>query len=221
MCGHIRRHTDGPSLTILLNTIGMGDLILQDGDFYPGSRVDGVILNNEQGIQSIQGLWWFLLDESTGKPNYKYVTFNTRNLQSRLWKQAVQYHRCLIPLTGIGESIGEGRNKRSFLMEGEAFFLGGLYRTYKINEQLIYTFSIITRDPQPGFSQYHDKAIPLFLPPDNGLLNQWLDPHITNIDLFREVLNKPKIPVDLTVTPVTSTKKLEPIGKPELLLKDI
>ena len=222
MCGHIKRVTDNPNVKKLMALIGMENTSLAGGNFYPGSSVDGIIIENKAGRQSINALWWFLLDENTGKPNYKYATFNARRLDGKLWKSAIKHHRCLIVATGIGESKGEKKEKKSFLMESdEAFFLGGLYRTYQFDNELIYTFSVITRAPHPRFSQYHDKAIPLFMPSKQDVLNQWLDPKENDGTNFDKMLNQPSITVDFKVTPVKSTKRLEAVGETEFLAKDV
>lgn len=80
-----------------------------------------------------------------------------------MWAKPFQTHRCIIPVTAIGESFGEKKNKKTFLMEADkAFFLGGLYHQYDNNGNLMTTFSVITRNPHPRLSKYHDKATPFF-----------------------------------------------------------
>lgn len=220
MCGHFRRHNN-PAVNKILSSIGLDELILTNGDFYPASVVDGIIVQHNSRRQSLTAQWWFLLDKQTGKPNYKYATFNARNLDNRVWSGALRANRCVIPVTGIGESIGVGNNKRSYLLESEqAFFLGGLYNTYEIKGETVVTFAVITRDSHPRFSRYHDKATPLFMPGDVNIIEQWLDPSIQNTQVFNDLLGHPAIPVNFTVTPVQTTRKLIPVGEPESLLAD-
>lgn len=222
MCGHIQRAAEHLSLIqTLMTAVGLNDMSVSAGDFYPGGIIDGMILEDTAGRQTRSAVWWFLLDTKTGKPNYRYATFNARNLNNRLWAQPFKTHRCLVPATGIGESKGTGNTKQSYLMQGkEAFFLGGLYRTYEIENRTIYTLSIITRDPHPRFSRYHDKATPLFLCAQSTWLDAWLDPDFTDTQAFSSLLLHPNIPVDFKVTPVNSTRKLNPTGDAEWLYRD-
>lgn len=102
----------------------------------------------------------------------------------------------------------------------EPLLLGGVYRAYKIGDDVRFGVSVITRDPHPRFSRYHNKAIPLFLPTDEEFVDEWLDPGVTDISRFGDVLEHPKIRNDFQVTEVQSTKKLSPLGKAEILTKD-
>lgn len=220
MCGHFRRDIKAPSLKPLLETIGMGQLKLSGGDFYPAAQVDGIIFEKEGVRQSHQAIWWFLLNKDL-KPNYRYATFNARRLDSPMWARPLQTQRCIIPVTAIGESIGEKHQKKSYLMEADqAFFLGGLYNQYNNNGNLVTTFSVITRNPHPRFSKYHDKATPLFMPAEPDLIDQWLDSAVLDVSIFSDLLDISKIPVDFTVTQVNSTRKLQVVGDPEKLPRD-
>lgn len=221
MCGHIQRMADHPMVKILLEVLNIQlDLPLRSGNFYPGGTLDGVIIDQQKKRRSIEAVWWFLLDEH-GKPDYRFATFNARHLDSKLWKSPIHHHRCAIIATGIGESKGEGKAKQSFLMQAdEPFLLGGVYRAYRVGGELTFGVSVITRDPHPRFSQYHDKAVPLFLPADTEFIGRWLDPEVTDLSEFSEVLERPRIRVDLQVTPVQSTKKLIALGEAERLEKD-
>jgi putative SOS response-associated peptidase YedK len=220
MCGHFQRNTEHPTFRPLLKSIGLEQLSLTSGNFYPASLVDGIIFEKNAQRHSVQAVWWFLLDKDM-KPNYRYATFNARKLNSRLWARPLKHNRCIIPVTAIGESKGEKSEKQSFLLEGdEAFFLGGLYNQYEHDGNVITTFSVITRDPHTRFSRYHDKATPLFMPFDENIIDQWLNPRVQNADVFKLILDNPKITVDFSVTEINSTRKLAVIGETERLLKD-
>ena len=95
-----------------------------------------------------------------------------------------------------------------------------MYRHYQTQAGPITGFTIITRDPHPRLSKYHDKACPLFLLIDQAAIQEWLDPAIPTSPLIQDLLDHPRIPVDFTVTPVQSTKKLNPVGPVEFLAAD-
>lgn len=59
-----------------------------------------------------------------------------------------------------------------------------------------------------------------FMPADSHLIDRWLDPAIRGVSLFSDLLDIPKIPVDFTVTPVNSTRKLKVAGDSEKMLRD-
>lgn len=218
MCGFVQRVNKGSVINELLNTAGLPELTLNEGDFYPGGRVD--IILSDPVPRSACSTWWFLLGEG-GKPNYKYTTFNARRLDGRMWKSPLKHTRCLIPATAFGESIGEGKAKRSYLLESDgAFFLGGLYRHYETEQGTVTSFAVITCNPHPRLSKYHDKACPLFLPPDPKVISDWLDPNLTGINHFQHWIDQPVLTTNFQVTPVLSTKKLATIGPAERLSKD-
>lgn len=221
MCGHLLRVSDNPLVKVLLDQLGVQlDLSLKSGHFYPGSRIDGVLIADAHGtIHSHDAIWWFLLDES-GKPVHRYATFNARHLDGKLWKAPIRHHRCAVIATGFGESIQAGNEKHSYLLESnEPFLVGGVYREYKVQDYVVRGLSVITRDPHARLSKYHDKATPLFIPTDKAFVDKWLNPNI-DVSEFEALLATPTLRNDFRVTPVVSVKRLTPVGEVEQLLRD-
>lgn len=168
-------------------------LTLSPGSFYPGSMVD-VILNDGE-IRTQPAIWWYLIDEKTGKPNYKYTTFNARNLENRTWKAPIKTSRCIVLATAFAESIGEGKDKRSYLLESEsAFIVGGLYKVNGTPHGPLTSFAVITCNPHPRLSKYHDKACPLFLPADQGHHRHLIEPEHPRRPLTHDLIDHPAIP---------------------------
>ncbi len=175
------------------------------GRFWPGTPISGVIIGSDAGARAVEAMWWFLLEEKGGalKPNRQITCFNARNLDGRLW------------------AIIETKANQSYLMEAtEGLLLGGLYRTWADGDHLAYSCSVITCEPHPRFSQYHDKSIPLLLPPDPALLETWLDPGFSDVGFFGGLIDQVRIPTDFEVTPVKNSQTLVPQGPTELLEKD-
>ncbi len=80
----------------------------------------------------------------------------------------------------------------------------------------------MTRPPVEGFSQYHEKSIPWFLPHNAHAINAWLAAD-TKGSLNNEVeyiLNNPRIYTDLEVTRVKTFKSAEAIGEVNVLKAD-
>lgn len=220
MCGFIRRVTDNPAVLALLLDLGITDFIPDPGHFYPGSQVDIVRGHHNRGVLT-KAVWWFLIDRQTGKPNYQYTTFNARRLDGRMWHKPLQTSRCIIPVDAFGESQGTGKDKQSWLLESDsAFLLGGLYQVTETQTGPVTSFAVITRDPHPKLEPFHAKSCPLFLPADKDIIEHWLHADTAESPLIQDLLAHPRIPTDFHITPVKSTKRLEPTGEVIHLQKD-
>lgn len=218
MCGYVQRTAKIPKLVRILEGWGITEP-LPFGRFWPGTQISGVLIANSERVHAVDATWWFLLEDKDGtlKPNRKITCFNSRNLDGRLWKAPFKTSRCIIPATAIVET----KVNQSYLMEApEGVLLGGLYRAWAIDDNLVYSCSVITCEPHSRFSQYHDKSIPLFLPSDPELLNTWLDPAFTDTAFFGGLIDQARIPTAFQVTPVKNSRKLDPQGPAEVLPKD-
>lgn len=220
MCGFARRIRAAkiPKLERIRMEYGLPEF--PDGQFWPGTQMTGLIVGEEGGgARMIDATWWFILEDKGGqlKPNRSITCFNARNLDGRLWKGPFKTSRCILPAT----SIVETKDKHSYHMEAEeGLLLGGLYRTWKHGEELLHSCAIITCPPHERFSEYHDKSIPLFLPDDPKLIAAWLDPGFHDSDFFKGMIEAPRLPIDLNVTPVKNSQHLEPLGDAGVLERD-
>lgn len=192
---------------------------IPDGRFFPRTTMTGLIIHDGERPRTIDAMWWFLLQEKEGalKPNPSITCFNARNLSGQLWRGPMKTHRCILPATSIVETLGS----KSYLMDAaEGLFIGGLYRTWKLDDQVVHSCALITCEPHERFSTYHDKSIPLFLPYDMSILNAWLDPTFTDVGFFQGLIDKVLIPTDLMVTPVKNAHTLKVLGETVRLEKD-
>ncbi len=213
MCGFIRRVTDSPAVIELLLDLGIDYLTFNSGDFYPGSQMDILLHNGDHWIAD-SAKWWFLIDAKTGKPNYQYATFNARNLQGRLWREPIQTSRCVIVATAFAESNGEGKDKRTYLLEsGSAFLLGGIYRYTQTPGGTVLSVAVITCPPHPRLRRFHEKSTPFFLPQDQQWITDWLAPGKPLTAEMWQWLETPRLTRSFKVTPVYSTKRLDPVGE--------
>ena len=181
--------------------------ILFSRDKAPGSRISIIQRENDRNIVT-QAIWWLLIDPETGKPNYKYASFNSRSdkLDS---PHAIAYEpfresRCIIPATAFIEGKGDKKTYHKIELENEAIAFGGLHREtiHKVTGEIIHSASIITLPPLPEWENIHPKSIPLMLPmQDANLINQWLAPSFHQVEAFRDLL-APALRVNQIITPI-------------------
>lgn len=222
MCGFIGRLQDSPHVRSLMEIVGIGDVFLDGGQFRPAFSeksppVPGLVIEGSV----VEATWWYSCDHRDGKliPRTRYTTFNARNLDNQTWAEPINQRRGLFIADSIGESIGAGKSKRQYLMEAQqGLILGALYKEYPDN---LYSMAIITRPPHGRFQKYHDKAFPLFLPPDPEILTTWLSHDVDASDpVIADLLERPKLYPTLEVTQVKTFARGEALGATEILEAD-
>lgn len=173
---------------------------------------------NKRQLEEAQ--WWLLLDKS-GKPNYQYATFNSRSdklFSSRLTKNLMKTSRCVLPASGVIE--GQDKQYHSLTTEADAVALGGLYKRYQIGDEQVTTTSVITCPPNPKLNGIHNKSTPLMLDwQDEVLINMWLDPSLTDSEVFRHVLTG-ELMMPITATPIQGARDLAARGEAVNLTSD-
>lgn len=225
MCGYIKRVTDRPAFRALMEQLGWDELIedLQVPDqpiqhFYPAfggdthRQIQGLIIASAGAPRAVDATWWFdcRVQDNQLQAGSR-TTFNARNLGSPFWVGALHHHRGIVIADVIGESKYIAGRKHQYLMTSDnPFLLGALYQPFS-NDQ--FSCAIITRDEHPKFHPYHDKAFPLFLPPDRAFLQTWLDPDVHESDDINALLQHPRLFPSLTVQEVKTYKSATPIGK--------
>lgn len=231
MCGYARRHVSSRQMNDLAELLDYGGIVekvpvetLQH--FYPAfggaasRQLNSLVIREESVTKAIDATWWFdCVEDGEGLVvNNKRTTFNARNLSSPYWKAAIRRHRGIFVATGIGEGKVIDSKNRHFLVESdEPLLLGCVYRPFNNG---CYSAAIITRDEHLRFSEYHDKAFPLMLPPDPEFLKLWLSDEREDHPAIAHLLNDPKIFTDLKVTPVKTFKAGEAVGTVEYLAAD-
>lgn len=228
MCGFVQRQGGAERVLQTLEHLGLSRHIetfkAETGkllNFYPAFGQDArrqltnLIISNEQCVNAT---WWF--DCVEGGNSLKVgerTTFNARNLDSPFWKKAIEQRRGLVVATAIGESNKVGNTNAHYLMEtNEVFLLGAVYRAFPNG---CYSAAVITRPPHPRFSQYHERAIPCFLPNDKTFIQDWLADAAPTSAIWAE-LDNPRIHQGMTVTPVKTFKSGEAVGRSEQLIAD-
>ncbi|GFD92010.1 hypothetical protein KUL156_53010 [Alteromonas sp. KUL156] len=231
MCGFIQRITDSPHVIALLEEVGLTQTIplfvnefstTKIINFYPafGKSPERQITNLiVSGDRTVDATWWF-----DAKPDGETLqvgdrtTFNARNLDSPYWGKFIRERRAVVVATAVGESNPRGKGKAHYLMKptSGALLIGAVYRRFSNG---LFSCAVVTRPPIEGFSQFHEKSIPCFLPHNAHAVKAWLAAD-TQGRLNNDVefmLNHPRLYTDLEVTQVKTFKNAEVIGEPVLL----
>ena len=214
MCGYFGNLHESPAVIDLLNQLNI-PLPYPTGQWYPRRWCEGLITAEENGFSLSKAMWWYQIQNEDGnwKPNEKITSFNARDLDKPLWRNAAQTRRGIV----IGTEIGESQGKLRHLMRAdEPFALGTLYKEWDKNTR---SFSVITRHPHSRFAHYHEKSTPLFIPLDADTIQTWLCEDI-NHPSNQNLLAEAKLPVDFQVTPVKTYKHADATGDTQLLVKD-
>ncbi|MBT1066022.1 SOS response-associated peptidase family protein [Bowmanella sp. Y26] len=173
--------------------------------------------------------WWLLLEHRPGgfKPS-KYTSFNTRydklNDPKSAGYKAFRQSRCIVPVTGFGETQGKGDNAiyTDFVAANGALALGGLCREWQhfATGERALSCSIITLGLHNKLLPFHEKSMPLILNQADGSMDLWLDCRQTDVSVF-DILLQPFLPQDLLAQRVDKPSNHQPIGKPIAVIADI
>ena len=192
--------------------------ILFSKDKAPSNKISIIRREKDRNIVT-QATWWLLIDPATGKPNYKYASFNSRsdklNSPRAIAYQPFRESRCIIPATAFVEGKGDRKTYHKIELQHEAIAFGGLYRETinKTTGELVRSASIVTLPPLSEWEAIHPKSMPLMLPLDDAaLINQWLAPSFHQVEEFNEIL-EPALRVNQILTPIEKPSLWNQNGK--------
>ncbi len=218
MCGRFQLKADGKT-KVLLDTLQASGTLHYADDIAPGAQIS--IIGKEAAIKTAS--WWLLLDPVSLKPNYKYVSFNSRsdklNQPRSLAYKPFRESRCLIPASAFVEGLGDKKTYHKIELTDKAIAFGGLYKEHLNKEtgEIIYSASIITLPPVTKWVNIHPKSIPLMLDYENKTLTEkWLDPAFNEVSEFKEILQA-DIQQTQRVTPIDRPSRWQPVGESFLL----
>lgn len=223
MCGYFGNLHECPAVISLLNQLGLA-LPYPQGQYYQRRGVAGLLTAEGGGYVISDALWWYALkrDGRQWSVNDSVTSFNARELQRPLWRNALRYRRGLVFATEIGEAQGRDR----YLMRAPTgLALGALYKDWRTpNGDTQRSMAIITRPPHARFSRFHDRAIPCFLPLELEIIRAWLggdeSPGASDgtqhslPPAVEALLARPRIYSPMIVTAVKSYKGAEALSEP-------
>lgn len=222
MCGRFQIEKNKKSKKLLNKLDVDGADILFSRDKAPGAKIS--IIHREKASNVVTtATWWLLIDPATGKPNYKYASFNSRSdkldAPRSIAYQPFRESRCIIPATafleGKADKQGDKKTYHKIELEDQAIAFGGLHREtiHKETGEVIHSASIITLPPLEEWADIHPKSMPLMLPLENeALINQWLAPSFTHVEKFEDLL-KPSIRATQVLTPIEKPSRWNENGE--------
>jgi putative SOS response-associated peptidase YedK len=216
MCGRFQIRPDGRTEALMQRAKASGPLRYAD-DVAPGACIS-IIHETAQGREVTDALWWLLLDRKTGKPDYRYPSFNSRSDRlddpKALSYRPFRESRCIIPASAFIEGLGDRQTYHKIELEDRAIAFGGLYRSMPDPQtgELLHSASIITLPPPEQWRTIHPKSMPLMLDiEDEALVGLWLDPGFRDIGAFTPLL-QPQIRWPQRLTPIDRPSKWNPVG---------
>ena len=230
MCGRFNATFDG-GLKKLYTSLKINKVIDKpiDKRFVKAADTVSIVRNKNSSRVVENAIWWLLLDNTDKgfKPS-KYTSFNTRydklNTPRSAGYQAYRYSRCVIVIKGFGET--EFKNKKPihyFDIEAEdgGLLLGGLCRDWVNNQtgEIQTSCSVITLPPHAKLQHIHSKAMPLILPQDSNIIDNWLNVELTDVEQFTPLLQS-HIPQNLVAHKIDKPMTHNSIGNAELITKD-
>ncbi len=108
-------------------------------------------------------------------------------MQKSAFREAYAKRRCIVPVEGYYEWREEHGHKQPYLFvmgDGSPMALAGLWDFAKINSQDVWSFTILTNEPNSLVKPIHDR-MPCIVP--NDRIDNWLDPKrggIEQLELF-------------------------------------
>jgi putative SOS response-associated peptidase YedK len=108
-------------------------------------------------------------------------------------------------------------------MEAESggLILGGLCREWQhqTTGKMKLSCSVITLPPHEKLKHIHSKAMPLILPQESSLIDNWLNPQFNDIEQFEPLL-KPYLPQTLLAQQIDRPMTHQVISKAQIIVQD-
>ncbi|MDX1452276.1 MAG: SOS response-associated peptidase family protein [Oleiphilaceae bacterium] len=217
MCGRVNVNDD-KFTQALMRSLGLdGRKPRISPDIAPGARLS--IVRESEGERRLdEAVWWLLLDPKTLKPNYRYASFNCRsdklNVPRSASFQPFRSQRCIIPVSGFVEGLGDRKHYYQLDGKEQALALGGVYRQWLDHDSGEWRLStaIITLPGHPRMQTIHPKSQPLILPQSRPeLITAWLDGSAKDVSEFMPLM-QPCLPQNLVVTPIDRPGSRRPVA---------
>ncbi|MDI9632581.1 MAG: SOS response-associated peptidase [Methanolinea sp.] len=151
-----------------------------------------VIYTTHEGRRVIQQMTWGLVPSWTRDMTGARPLINARadTLHERpSFRGPLARHRCLVPATGFYEWEKSGTQKVPVYIrrkDGELFAFAGLYDVLKGRVPPLWTFTIITTDPNPLVARFHDRMPAILRREDEA---RWIAPGPIRREELAEILS--------------------------------
>ncbi len=157
----------------------------------PGQMMPVVI--NQNGKNRLLIMKWGLVPLWAKDTNIGYKLINARAetvFEKPMWKGSVLHKRCLIPSSGFYEwKVRDEKTKQPYFIhpkDQEMFTFAGVFSAWKDAEGTeLFTYAIITTEPNREMSMIHDR-MPVILHPEDE--DKWLRPSSATRDDIEPLL---------------------------------
>jgi putative SOS response-associated peptidase YedK len=208
MCGRFVQTTDVKDLAKLYQA----DLLLES--FEPGyniaptSTVATVRISTKESKRVLGGLIWGLIPSWASDPAIGARMANARAetvAEKPSFRTPFKKQRCLVPVDGFYEWKQEKVKLPFFftMKDRKPFVLAGLWDRWDSkdkNKAPIYSFTLITTEPNSVLAAVHDR-MPVILHEKD--FDQWLDPGQQNPEILKKLLSP--FPADKMQSTAVST----------------
>lgn len=158
---------------------------------------DAPVVTLRDGVRTLEMMRWGLIPFWAARPGERpplMINARVESIESkRVFRDALERKRCLVPADGFFEWKKEGKKKQPMFIhpaDHRFFAFAGLWARAKLETGELHSFTIITGPPNELVSPIHDR-MPMVLAKDAW--NAWLDPALS-IKEARALLGVP--PVD-------------------------
>lgn len=181
MCGRIVNRMQPGYLREQFDEAGAADILEEPGllprynlpptGFLPGIRM------SEDGQQEWDVMRWGLIPRWAKPDRIPDRTFNARGetvAEKPTFRDAWKKRRCVIPVSGYYEWTGPKGAKQPFYFHcanDAPLLLAGLWETWRHDDDVVDTCTIITREAAGKPSEYHHR-MPVFLERED--MNAWM-----------------------------------------------
>ena len=155
---------------------------------------DAPVVTLRDGVRTIEMMRWGLVPFWAAKSGAKPPLMINARIESvdtkRVFKDALERKRCLVPADGFFEWKKLGKKKQPMWIHPEEhrfFAFAGLWARAKLTTGELHSFTIITGPPNELVAPIHDR-MPVIL--DRSVWSAWLDPSL-DLDGARAMLTVP------------------------------
>ena len=176
MCARLRLLYNQKKLEKLLGSVSILDQLISNANTAPTEKA--VIIASSAGEvkarQANFGLYPSWMDRQSSSARFYNARLETVD-QKAAFREAFAKRHCLIPANGFYEWREENNQKQPYLFQrkdSELIMLAGLWEARIEQDLPIYSFTILTTEPNSLMSEYHNR-MPVIMRDEN--LHSWLE----------------------------------------------
>lgn len=182
-----------------LKILGFDNFEIKIGDNFPSDYVNVIV--KDESLKIVKMKWFYSYGEN------RTNIYNCRiesAYQKPIFSRSITNRRCAIPASYFYEwgSFNQEKIKyKIFSKNYDTIFLAGIYDIFKIKDDFLSGFSILTTKSTGIIQKIHDR-MPIII--DEKCLKDWLNPRITKDEVLK--FADEKFYSDLNVTEISNSK---------------